>query len=90
MEYSRKHLGKIAVTLDAQSCKLIMFMLSIANEETGYIDTSLTHLHEKIGTAKTTISRSIKHLQEAGYLDIHHEVGVKTHYYLRNPDEKNL
>lgn len=72
----------IGKSMEAKSCKVFLLMLSLADAETGKVDTSLKDLHRRSGMAVTTIRRAITELCETGLLEVSHNVGVSTEYKL--------
>lgn len=100
MEYTKAELHKIAVSFEAQPCRLFLHLLSKSDED-GNVDTSLGELHKEIKdsiedsidrkdkpVAVSTMSRALKKLREKKVLEMDYFVdGIKTSYKLL-PSEK--
>ncbi|HET7577783.1 MAG TPA: helix-turn-helix domain-containing protein [Bacillales bacterium] len=83
MQYSEQHLRKIAKALEPSTCKVFLYLLSLADDGGNIKEQiSLNSIHDSLGTAKTTVSRSVKELRAKGVLSVSYEIGIRSYYKL--------
>lgn len=77
----KKYFFDAGVNLESKSCKILMIMYGISDEE-GNINTSLSDLQLKSGMSINTIRSAIKELEEKQILYTNYKIGIDTEYKL--------